>query len=89
MVEHMDNVACVVLVLFPQMLQYPYLLLCLSVEPLLIPNHLEGNVLVGLVVVHLQDLSEATFAYHFKDLVAVGYVIMWDVCVGTLNKINT
>lgn len=83
-VEHVDNVACVVLVLFPQVLQYPYLLLGLSVEPLLIPDHLEGHVLVGLVVVHLQDLSKTSLPYHFQDLVAVGYVIVWDVCVGTL-----
>ena len=41
-VEHVDDVAGVVLVLLPEMLQYSDLLLGLSVEPLLISN-LESN----------------------------------------------
>ena len=51
-VEHVDDVAGVILVLLPKMLQDPYLLLCLAVEPLLIPDHLQCNVLVCLVVIH-------------------------------------
>lgn len=80
----MDDVAGVVLVLFPQVLKDPDLLLCLSVEPLLISHHFEGNMLVCFVIVHFQHLPEAAFAYHLEDLVAVGYVVVWDMCVGTL-----
>ena len=65
----MDDVAGVVLVLLPQVFQNPDLLLCLPMEPLLVPHHLEGNVLVGLVVVHLEHLTKRALAYHLQDLV--------------------
>ena len=68
----MDDVAGVVLVLLPQVFQNPDLLLCLPMEPLLVPHHLEGNVLVGLVVVHLEHLTKRALAYHLQDLIPVG-----------------
>ena len=61
----MDDVAAVILVLFSQMFQYPDLLLGLSVEPLLVPHHLEGHMEMSLVVVDLQNLSEGALANHF------------------------
>ena len=68
----MDDIAGVVLVLLPQVLEDPDLLLRLPVEPLLVPHHLEGDVLVGLVVVHLEHLPKRALAYHLQDLVPVG-----------------
>ena len=43
--------------------------LCLPVKALLVPYHLEGDVLVGLVVVDLEDLPEGALADHLQDLV--------------------
>ena len=37
------------------------------------------------MVVHFQNLSKRTFAYHFQDLVTVSYVVVGDVCIGTLK----
>ena len=68
----MDDIAGVVLVLLPQVLEDPDLLLGLPVEPLLVPHHLEGDVLVGLVVVHLEHLAKRALAYHLQDLIPVG-----------------
>lgn len=41
---------------------------------------------MSLMVVHFQNLSKRTFAYHFQDLVTVSYVVVGDVCIGTLKK---
>ena len=83
-VVHVDQVEGVVLVLLAQVLQDPDLFLGLSVKPLLVPDHLEGYVLVGLVVVGLHHLPEAALAYHLQDLVPVGQVVVRDVGVGAL-----
>ena len=68
----MDDIAGVVLVLLPQVLEDPDLLLRLPVEPLFVPHHLESHVLVGLVVVHLEHLPKRPFPYHLQDLVPGG-----------------
>ena len=65
----MDDIAGVALVLLPQVLEDPDLLLRLPVEPLFVPHHLESHVLVGLVVVHLEHLTKRALAYHLQDLV--------------------
>eukprot|EP00088_Acartia_fossae_P032306 TRINITY_DN33089_c0_g1_i1.p2 TRINITY_DN33089_c0_g1~~TRINITY_DN33089_c0_g1_i1.p2 ORF type:complete len:100 (+),score=9.01 TRINITY_DN33089_c0_g1_i1:128-427(+) len=83
-VKHVDNIACVVFVLFLEMLEYPYFLLCLAVEPFLVSYHFKRDVLVCLVVVHFENLTEGPFADDFEYLVSVGYVIVGDVCVGAL-----
>ena len=67
------------------MFKYPNLFLRLPVKPLLVPDHLEGDVLVGLVVVHLEDLAEGPLADDFEDLVSVAYVVMGYVRVGALK----
>lgn len=83
-VEHVDDVHGVVLVLLPQLPQYPYLLLRLSMEPLLVPHHLQGDVLVHPVVVRLHHLAERAPADHLQHLVPVRHVIVDHVYVGTL-----
>ena len=65
----MDDIAGVVLVLLPQVLQDPDLLLGLPMESLLVSNHLQSDVLVRLVVVHLQHLPKRPLPYHLQDLV--------------------
>ena len=57
-VKHVDDVAGVILVLLPEVLQDPDLLLCLPVEPLLIPDHLQRNMLMCLVIIHFQHLPK-------------------------------
>lgn len=83
-VEHMDHVHRVVLVLLAEVLQDADLLLRLAVEPLLVTNHLERDVLALLVVVRLHYLTEATLADHLQHLVPVRYVIMGYVDVRAL-----
>ena len=83
-VEQVDDVVGVVLVLLPQVLQDPYLLLGLPVEPLLVPDHLQRHVVVVLVVVGLDHLAEAALSNHFEHLVPVGQMVVGDVSVGAL-----
>ena len=84
-VEHVDDVAAIVFILFSQMFQYSDLFLRLSVESFLIPHHFQSNMLMRFVVVHFKDLSKWTFSYHFKNLVAISNVVMGDVDVGALK----
>lgn len=57
-VEEVDYIVGVVSVLFPQVFQDPDLFVGLSVEPPFIADYLQCHVLLGLVVVGLQNLSE-------------------------------
>ena len=74
-VEEVDDVVRAVGVLLPEVLQYPYLLHGLAVEPLLVPHNLERHVLLRLVVERLEDLSETALAQHLDHLVAIVHVI--------------
>ena len=65
----MDDIAGVVLVLLPEVLEDSDLLLRLPMEPLLVPNHLQSHVLVRLVVVHLEHLPKRPLPYHLQDLI--------------------
>lgn len=66
------------------MVEYAYFFLRLPVEAFLVAYHFESDVLVGLVVVRLDDLSEATLPDDFEHFVPVSDVVVWDVNVGTL-----
>jgi len=83
-VEHVDDIASVVLVLLLEVLQDPDLLLRLPVEPFLISNHFESYMLMGLVVVDLEDLAEGALADDLEDLVPICYVVVWYVRIRTL-----
>ena len=85
-VIHVDDVERVVLVLLAQVLQDPDLLLGLAVEPLLVPDHLQGHVVVVLVVVGLDHLPEAALAYHLENLVPVGQVVVDNVSIRALQE---
>ena len=75
-VDEVDDVVRAVGVLLPQVLQYPYLLHRLPVEPLLVPHDLQRHVLLRLVVERLEHLTEAPLAQHLDHLVAVLHVIV-------------
>lgn len=45
-------------------------------KPLLIPDYLESNQLISLIVVALQCLTERPFAQEVLDFVAVGQMIL-------------
>ena len=45
-------------------------------SPLLIADHFDGECRAGFVVIGLDHLTKRTFPNHFKDLVAIAYVIM-------------
>ena len=80
-VQHVDDVAAVVFVLFPQMFQYSDLLLRLSVKPLLVSHHFQRDMHMSFVVVDLQNLSKGALANHFENLITISYVVMRDVNV--------
>lgn len=67
-IDHVDHVVVVVDVLGPQVLQDLDLLLSLLVEPLLVPDHLQGHLGLGLVVKGLDHLPKAPFANHPEHL---------------------
>lgn len=75
-IQHMNNVHRIILILLPQVLQYPDLLLRLPVEPLLVPHHLKCNVRVHFVIVGLDDLTERALSDYFQNLIAVRHVIV-------------
>lgn len=72
----MDNIVHLLLVLQPQMVQDPDLHEGLVVEPLLVPDDLDGHLAAGAVVQGPDDLPEGPLANHFEDLVAVCYVVV-------------
>ena len=80
----MNDVERVVLVLLPEVLQNPDLLLSLAVKPLLVPHHFQSHMVMVFVVVSLHHLTEAAFANHFEHFVTVGEVVVDDVRVGAL-----
>lgn len=75
-VQHVHDVVRIVLVLFFQVLQDTDFLLSLSVEPLLISDHFQGDVLVGFVIVGFDDLAERAFSDLFQDFVPIADVVM-------------
>ena len=85
-VVHVDDVESVVLVLLPQVFQDSDLLLGLPVETLLVSHHLQGHVVVILVVVGLDHLPEAALAYHLQYLVPVCQVVVYNVSIRALQE---
>ena len=83
----MDDVGGVGWVRSEQLLQDLDLALGLLQEPLLVPDYLESGVLLGLVVIHLEDLSEGSLAEHPEHLVPVGHVVVAHVDVATLRVV--
>lgn len=75
-VQHVDDVMRVIGVLLAQLVQDANLDQRLVMEPLLVPDYLDGHVLVGFVVQGPNDLAEAALANHLEDLVAVRDVVM-------------
>ena len=78
MVDQMDDVVSVVPILLSQVLQDPNLLICLAVESLLVPYHLQGYVLLCPMIVRLQHLTKASLSKDLEDLVAIGNVVVSD-----------
>jgi len=66
------------------MLQDANLLLGLAVKSLFVSDHLERDVLVCLMIVDFEDLTERALANNFEDFVAIGDVVVWDVGVRAL-----
>lgn len=64
--KHVHNIHGAVAILLAQVLQDADLLLCLTVEALLIANHFQSQMLLQFVVVYLGHLTEATFTNNLK-----------------------
>lgn len=75
-VEHVDDVVRLVLVLQPQVVQHAHLHQRLVVEPLLVPDDLDGHLVPGAVVQRPDHLPEGALADHFEDFVSVRYVVV-------------
>ena len=58
----------------------------LSVEAFLVADHLDGDVVVLLVVVGLDHLPEAALAYHLQYLVPVCQVVVYNVSIRALQE---
>uniref|UniRef100_A0A182QEJ1 Uncharacterized protein n=1 Tax=Anopheles farauti TaxID=69004 RepID=A0A182QEJ1_9DIPT len=78
-VVHVDDVHRVVPVLRPQVLQDADLLLRLPVKPLLVPDHLQRDVLEVAMVVRFHHLPEAALADDLQHLVPVRDVVVRDI----------
>lgn len=77
--QHVDDIVSAVLVLLPDVIQDANFYKSLVMEALLIPDDLDGHVLVGHVVQGAYHLAKASFADHLEDLVPIGYVIVQDL----------
>lgn len=75
-VEHVDDVMRIVRVLLAQLVQDAHLDQRLVVEPLLVPNYLDGHMMIRFMVQRTNHLAEAALAYHLQDLVPVRDVVM-------------
>lgn len=75
-VEHVDDVMRIVRVLLTQLVQDAHLHQRLVMEPLLVPNNLDGHVVIRFVVQRTNDLSKAALANHLQDLVPIRDVVM-------------
>lgn len=64
--EHVHNIHGAIAILFAQVLQDADLLLCLSVETLLISNHFQSQMLLQFVVINLGHLAEASFTDNLR-----------------------
>lgn len=84
MFQHVHDIHRVVAVLLLEVVQNADLLLCLAMEAFLVADHLEGDVLLHLVVVGLDHLAEAALANDLEHLVPVGDVIVGHVQVGAV-----
>lgn len=88
-VQHVDDVVRVIHVLLPQLIQNAHLDQGLLVEPLLIPDDLDGHVLVRLVIERPHHLPKAALADQLENLVAIRDVVMDDLVVAAVLVVVT
>lgn len=75
-VDNAHNVAFVVRVLVLELVEEASLNEPLLVQALLVPEDLQGDHHVGLMIVTLENLTKTSFANLLLDLVAVGNVVL-------------
>lgn len=75
-VQHVDDIVGVIHILLAQLVQDPHLDQCLVMESLLIPDYLNGHVLIRLMVQSSNNLTKAAFANHLQDFVSVRNMVM-------------
>lgn len=66
--EHVHDIHGAVTILLAQVLQDADLLLRLPVEPLLIADHFQSQVLLQFVVVHFSHLTKTAFSNNLQKL---------------------
>mmetsp|Transcript_107975 Transcript_107975/g.311999 ORF Transcript_107975/g.311999 Transcript_107975/m.311999 type:complete len:266 (-) Transcript_107975:397-1194(-) len=75
-VHHVHDVRCALDVPLPNVLEDLDFHEGLVMEPLLVPNHLQGYIALGLVVEGAHDLTERSFTEGVHDLIPIQNVIM-------------
>ena len=64
-----DNIGCVCLIFSQQLLQDLDFSLGLLKEPLVIAHNLKSRVLLGFMIIDLENLTKGTFTKHSQDLI--------------------
>lgn len=85
-VEHVYDIVRSICILLPQLIEYVELDDGLVEEALLVPYDLDGHMGVGLVVQGPDHLPEAALANHLQNLVAKGYVVVFDLQRSTVKR---
>lgn len=76
---HVDHVVAAVLILLPDVIQDPHFNQRLVMKAFFISDDLDGHMLVGHVIQGAYHLPKAAFSNHFKDFIAIAYVVVQDL----------
>lgn len=87
-VEHVNDIVRLISILLAQFVENAHLYECLMMESLLIANDFDCHILIGFMIQCTNDLSETSFANHLQYLVAIANVIMNDLEIAKVSKIN-
>lgn len=87
--QHVYDIHRVVAVLLFKMFQDANLLLGLTVEAFLVSDHLQGDVLLHLVIIGFDHLAEAALADDLEHLVSVSDVVVRHVQVRSVVVIKS
>lgn len=78
-VQHVYNIMRSICILFAQLVQNVELNNGLVEEALLVSDYLDGHMCVGLVIESSDHLAKAALANHLQDLIAKGYMIVFNL----------
>lgn len=84
-IRHSDQIVLILRVPFVEAAQDLDFNKCLTMEPLLVPDNLDRDILARLMIVTLGNLSERSFAKHIQNFVTEhDMVVIDDDIISTL-----